>query len=163
VDGLAVRVDRAGVEHAGEDGNLSIAWWHHGALERRQLEIVGGHWFLDATPDIEFYVDALALGARAVQPEQDRYTIPLDRRVVIRGLEANDVLLHVVAAEDGKELENVELWFAGAYFHDDTSGHPGVHPDGPPTVRGTSPLLVQANPAAARSPCRYWAIAPGRA
>jgi hypothetical protein len=163
VDGLAVRVDRAGVEHAGEDGSLSVAWWHHGALERRELEIVGGRWFLDATPDIELYVDALTLGARAVQPEQDRYTIPLDRRAVIRGLEASDVLLHVVAAEDGKELENVELWFAGAYLHDDTSGHPGVRPKGPPTVRGTSPLLVPADPAAARSPCRYWAIAPGRA
>src|SRR5688572_8248942 len=109
VTGVAIRVDPSGAEHATEDGALALYTQADGRGERHDATVLAGRFELDVPRGATIHVTSLVLGGRPLRPEKRTVTVPDDGFLVLRANELRGVLLHVVSAEDGRELEGVVI------------------------------------------------------
>ncbi len=164
VSGAAIRVDPRSEEHAGEDGALTLHVRFDGRNERRDVSVNGGQFALEVPPHATLHVRELVLGGRPVRVDPADLLVPEDRFLLLRGAELRGVLLHVLSAEDGRELEGVDAYCATGPLFQTGWQHPGTVPEEAPRVRGArSPFLVESSGDHAWASYSYWVRAPGHA
>jgi len=163
LNGVAIRSEEDGVEHAGDDGSFRVSWRSGGDQESRDVEILGGSWSLVVPPDVGLYLSEMRLGGVPITLEQEHYTVPPDHFLTLRGRARQDVRLHVVSSIDGRELTGVEVW-PGPYGFPTDVKHPGATPEGEPVLeRATSPVRIPPPEKSWKSAFQYFVRAPGHA
>jgi len=162
--GSAVRIAIDGAEHTGDDGRAVLFARTGGRVERREIPIEGGQFSLVVPARASLFVSELELAGRALQLEANELGVPRSRSIELRGRELRGVLLHVVAAEDGAELNGVVVHASEASPFGLDQGHPGAAPAETPLRNGVaSPLLIQAEGGGRWASRSYWVTAPDRA
>jgi hypothetical protein len=157
VTGAAVRISPDGEEHVGDDGAFELWVRSGGAPERLSVEVVGGRFAVEVPRGDVLHVSGLELAGRPLFLERDEYNVPAAGFLLVRGHELSAVLLHVVSAEDGRELDGVELWPTAHALFGTSYEHPGAAPTGEPVVSdATSPVSVATRAGGSHASRGYW-------
>lgn len=119
--GTAVLVEAGGAERADLDGSFLLEVQDAPALSRR-IEVHGGRWRADVPGDALVRPVELELGGRAALTFADWSSTDATGELAVRGEAVRAAsVLRVVAAEDGRELDAIEIVYVGL-----GGEHPGL-------------------------------------
>lgn len=148
IAGTIVVLDEHGIEHAEEDGQITLLRWEKRTGSGERVDVRKGRFELDLSrfPDTEALgVQSIELGGKVAAIEQEggadeEFPVPEDGRLALRARWVADALLHVVDARDRSELAAVLLVEARSWPEEDYL-HPGPSASSAAEV-GASPIRI---------------------
>ena len=97
------------LEHAREDGLLTLEALDGDTPSEVEVSVTGGAWSLEIEPDARYRVVRATLGARLTRVDDAPILLASDAPIALSARWVTDVLLHVVDAELGIELDAVDV------------------------------------------------------
>ena len=97
------------LEHAREDGLLTLEALDGDTPTELEVSVTDGAWSLEVEPDVRYRVVRATLGARLTRVDDVPILVASDAPVALSARWVTDVLLHVVDAELGIELDAVDV------------------------------------------------------
>ena len=126
--GTIVVTDPEGVEHATEDGSGRLVVWGGSQGTYTDVEVVGGRFELEVPADARIGSNDFTLGGRTAYVEGTGRQVPLPTGglLELRARWVAEVLLHVVDADTGAELDGLEVRQDEVFAMIPVQRHPGT-------------------------------------
>ena len=96
-------------KHTGEDGLLKLEALDGDTPGEVEVSVTGGVWSLEVEPDVRYRVVGATLGARPTRVDDAPVLRASDAPVALTARWVTDIVLHVVDAELGIELDGVDV------------------------------------------------------